>query len=80
MLHHGRAGMRHAGGLYRRCFRWARRSARQVEAEAHHLQEIERAGEAGETPYIAILGVFLFLLPIFLFIAGVSFIAYYVIA
>jgi hypothetical protein len=74
------AGMRHAGGLYRSCFRWAGRSARHVEAEARHLQEIERAGEAGETPYIAILGVFLFLLPIFLFISGAAFIAYYVVA
>ena len=80
MLQHGRAGVRHAGALYRRCFRWARRSARRAEAEAQHLQEIERAGEAGETPYIAILGVFLFLLPIFLFICGVALIAYYVIA
>jgi hypothetical protein len=56
---------RHAGGLYRRTFDFLRHPVRKVEEEAHHLREIEEVGESGETPFIAILGVILFLLPIF---------------
>jgi hypothetical protein len=70
MLDQGRAGVRHAATLYGRVFRWARHPVRTVEAEAHHLHEIERTGSAGETPFIAILGVFLFLLPIFVLMVG----------
>ena len=54
-----------------------RRPARKLEAEAEHLHEIERAGEAPETPFIAILGVFLFLFPIFCVMLGLAFGAYY---
>ena len=79
MLHHGRAAARHAGRLYRRSFRGTLRSFRRAEAKARELEEIEHDGYAGETPYIAILGVFLFLAPIFVFILGLSFLAYYVI-
>jgi hypothetical protein len=78
MLHHGRAGARHAGGLYRRLFRWALRPVRKIEAEAHHLHEVERTGESGETPYIAILGVFLFLVPIFGFMIGLAALGVYI--
>jgi hypothetical protein len=77
MLHHGRAAARHAGSLYRRAFRAALRPIRKVEAEAQHLHEVERAGDLGETPFIAILGVILFLLPIFGFMVGLAFAAYY---
>jgi hypothetical protein len=77
MLHHGRAGARHAGSLYRRSFRAALRPLRKVEAEADHLRDVEQHGEAGSTPYIAVLGVFFFLLPIFVFMLGVAFAAYY---
>lgn len=68
---------RHAGGLYRRAFGFVRSSARRIEAEAEHLHEVEQAGESGETPYIAILGLLFFLIPIFLVIVGLSFAAYY---
>jgi hypothetical protein len=72
-----RDAVRHAGSLYRRAFAFFRSSTRKVEAEAEHLHAIEEAGESGETPFIAILGLFLFLVPIFLLIVGVSFAAYY---
>jgi hypothetical protein len=67
----------HAGTLYRRMFRALGIPVRAIEAEASHLHEIEQTGESGETPFIAILGVVLFLLPIFLVMLGVAFAAYY---
>ncbi len=59
-------------------FRWVRRPVEAIEAEAHHLHEVEQAGESGEAPFIAILGVFLFLLPIAAFMMIVAFSAYYI--
>jgi hypothetical protein len=75
-----RSGARHAMNLYRRTLRGALRPIRKVEAETHHLHEVERAGEAGDTPFIAILGIFLFLLPIFGLILGLAFAAFYLVA
>jgi hypothetical protein len=49
---------------------------REIEAEAEHLHEIEQEGESPATPFIAILGVFLFLLPIVLVLLGIAFAAY----
>jgi hypothetical protein len=69
---------KHAGGMYRKTF--LRRPVKAVEAEAEHLHQIEQQGESGETPFIAILGVFLFLLPIFVVLLGLAFGAYYLIA
>ena len=70
----GRDAMRHAGGRYRRILR---HPVEAVEAEAHHLHEVEQAGEVPETPFIALLGVVLFVLPVFLVIVGLAFAAYY---
>jgi hypothetical protein len=64
---------RHARRLYRKAFRRLRR----IEAEVEHLHDLEEAGEGAETPAIAVLGVLLFLLPAFLFLAGCAFAAYY---
>jgi hypothetical protein len=50
---------------------------RRAKSEAHHLHEVEQEGESGETPFLATLGVFLFLVPIFLVIVGLAFAAYY---
>jgi hypothetical protein len=72
--------VRHAGTLYRRAFRRAERPIERLEAEAKHLHEIEHRGEAGATPFIAIGGLILFLLPIVLAVLGLAFLAYYVIA
>ncbi len=65
-LDHGvvRAG-RHAGKLYSRAFRRLRHPIRGIEAEAHHLHEREQAGDSGETPFIAVAGLLLFLVPVF---------------
>jgi hypothetical protein len=68
---------RHAAGLYRRSWDGARGRFRKVEAEAEHLYETEQVGESPETPFIAILGVVLFLLPIVAVLLGLSFGAYY---
>ena len=74
----GRDAARHAGNRYRRTFAWLRHPARNVEAEAHHLREVEEAGEAGETPFVVIGGVVLFLVPIFLLLLAVALAAYYI--
>jgi hypothetical protein len=66
--------MAHAGGRYRRLLR---RPVAAVEAEAHQLIEVERTGDSGGTPFIVVIGVLLFLLPIFLVIVGLAFAAYY---
>ena len=68
----------HAWRLYRRTFHAASRPLRRAEAEARHLHQIEREGEAAETPLIALLGLMLFLLPVFLVIVALTFVAYYV--
>ena len=73
----GKRAMSHAGARYRRLFGAFRHPVQAVEAEASHLHQIEEAGESGETPFIAILGVFLFLLPLFLLLLGIAFGAYY---
>jgi hypothetical protein len=73
----GAHAAKHAGGLYARLFRWARHPVETIEDEAHHLHEIEQTGEAGASPFIALLGVFLFLLPIATFLMIVAFSAYY---
>jgi hypothetical protein len=70
-----RGAASHAGSLYRK---WLRLPVRKVEAEAQHLLRIEEEGESGETPFIAMLGVALFLTPIFLVIVGLAFGAYYI--
>ena len=71
---------KHAGGLYRKTFGAVLRPIRKIEYEAHHLREVETLGEAGETHFVAILGVFLFLVPIFLVMLGLAFGAYYLVS
>jgi hypothetical protein len=70
---------RHAAGLYGRLFDAVRRPVRKIEDEVHHLLEVEEVGEAGETPFIAILGVILFLLPVFLVMLGIILAVYYLV-
>ena len=48
-----------------------------ADAEARHLHGVEREGEAAETPFIAMLGLVLFFLTIFVFMTGLAFAAYY---
>jgi hypothetical protein len=73
----GRDAARHAGTLYRKAFGSLRRRAREIEAEAEHLLEVEAEGESEATPLIAILGIIVFLTPIVLLILGLAFGAYY---
>ena len=68
-----------AGGLYRNTFDAVSRPVRKLESEAAHLHEVEELGESGETPFVAILGIILFLLPIFALMLGLAFAAYYLI-
>lgn len=75
----GNAAMNHARRRYRKLFAALKHPVRGVEAEAEHLHAIEQAGESGETPFIAFLGLFLFLLPIFLIFLGLAFGAYYLV-
>jgi hypothetical protein len=73
----GNRAVSHAGARYRKLFGAFRHPVKAVEAEAAHLHEIEQAGESGETPFIAILGLLLFLLPLFLLLLAIAFGAYY---
>jgi len=75
-----RAGARRAACVYGRAFRAVLRPIGKVEAEAHHLHEVERAGAAGDTPFIVMLGLIFFLVPIFCIMAGLAFAAYYLTA
>ncbi len=70
---------RHAASLYRRAFAAAVRQVHAVEAEAHHLREVETTGESGVTPLIAILGIVIFLLPVFLVMLGLAVLAAYLV-
>ena len=73
----GTAVVKDAGGRYRRVYVWARHPVRSTEDEAHHLHEVERAGESGETPYIAVMGLIVFLGSVFLLMLGIALAAYY---
>jgi hypothetical protein len=56
----------HARGRYGRAFARLKHPVRLVGGEARHLHEVELAGQSGETPYIVMLGLIMFLVPIFL--------------
>ena len=73
----GRDAAQHAGTLYRKAFSRLRRPVRELEAEVEHLRQVEEEGESGETPFIAILGLILFLLPIVGLALGLAFAVYY---
>jgi len=73
----GADAVRHAGTHYRKLFAWARNPVRGAESEVHHLHEVERKGESGETPYIAMLGLAIFLGSAFLLMLGLALAAYY---
>jgi hypothetical protein len=72
----GRAA-KHAWGLYGRTLHGALKLIRGAEAESRHLYVVEEKGEAGETPFIVLLGLVLFFLPVFLVMLGLALAAYY---
>ena len=53
------------------------RPLRAVEREAHHLHTVERAGESEWTPWIALLGLALFFVPVIAVMTALTFAAYY---
>ena len=73
----GRDAAAHAGNRFRKLFAWLRHPLSRIEVEADHLREVERAGESGETPYIVMLGLLFFLVPLFLLLVGLAFAGYY---
>lgn len=73
----GAGAVRHAASRYRSVFRVLVRPVRTVEAEVHHLHDLERAGESAETPLIAILGLALFLWSLLVLVAGIALLVYF---
>jgi hypothetical protein len=60
--------------------RWAAlldplRPLRTIEREAHHLHEVEQAGESEYTPWIAIVGLVLFFVSVFVLMTAIAFTA-----
>ncbi|MFL6030385.1 MAG: hypothetical protein ACJ74D_10175 [Gaiellaceae bacterium] len=51
------------------------RRFRTIEREAHHLHEVERVGESEWTPWIAILGLVLFFVPVLVLMTALTFAA-----
>jgi hypothetical protein len=50
---------------------------RAIEREAHHLHEVEHVGESEWTPWIALLGLVLFLAPVIAFMTALMFAAHH---
>ena len=70
-----RVSRRLAGGIRRAALLDPRRPIRTIEREAHHLHEVEQAGASEYTPWIAILGLVLFFVPVFVFMTAIAFTA-----
>jgi hypothetical protein len=66
-----------AGGRYRRLARRLTLRFRRADREVEHLHAVEREGEVGASPYIVLAGVALFLLPIFLLMLALAYLAYF---
>jgi hypothetical protein len=66
-----------ADSLQRKMFAVFRTPVREIQAEAEHVRDVERAGDSGATPFIAMLGVILFLLLGLILMAGLILAAYY---
>jgi hypothetical protein len=52
-------------------------AGRELEQRVDELHEVEFEGESPATPFIATAGVWLFILPLFLFMLGAALAAYY---
>jgi hypothetical protein len=69
-----RSSPRHAGGARRAAFNpW--RALRKVEHKAGQLHAIEHSGASEWTPWIAILGLILFFVPVFVLMTVLTFAA-----
>ena len=65
------------GGIHGRTLLDPRRPFGTIEREAHHLHEVEQVGESEWTPWIAILGLVLFFVPVFVLMTALTFAAAY---
>ena len=54
-----------------------RQLLREIEDEGRHLHEVERVGESGATPFIALLGLIPFLALVLVVMMGLAFAAYF---
>jgi hypothetical protein len=72
-----RVSRRLAGGKRGGAWRDPRRLFRTIEREARHLHELEQVGESDWTPWLAILGLVLFFVPVFVLMTALSFAAAY---
>jgi hypothetical protein len=70
-----RVSRRLAGGTRAAVLLDPRRPLRTIEREAHHLHEVEQAGESEYTPWIAIVGLVLFFVPVFVMMTAIAFTA-----
>jgi len=70
-----RVSRRLAGGIRGAALLDPRRPFRTIEREAHHLHEVEQAGESEYTPWIAIVGLVLFFVPVFVLMTAIAFTA-----
>jgi hypothetical protein len=72
-----RVSRRLPGGMRGHAVVDPRRPVRTIEREAHHLHEVEQVGESEWTPWIAILGLVLFFVPVFVLMTALTFAASY---
>ena len=72
-----RVSRRLAGGIRGQAVVDLGRPVRAIEREARHLHEVERVGESEWTPWIAILGLVLFFVHVFVLMTALTFAASY---
>ena len=70
-----RVSRRLAGGTRGTALLDPQRPFRTIELEAHHLHEVEQVGESEWTPWIALLGLVLFFVPVFVLMTALTFAA-----
>lgn len=50
-----------------------------IQDELHHMHDVAEKGEAAETPFILIGGVFAFIAPVLLLMLSIAFAVYYLV-
>jgi hypothetical protein len=65
----------HAAPLYRRPFAAARHELDALESEARRLHQVELEGQSPSTPFLALFGLVLFLMPLFCVVLGLALLA-----
>ena len=70
-----RVSRRLPGGIRGQALLDLGRPVHAIEREAHHLHEVEQVGESEWTPWIAILGLVLFFVPVIVLMTALTFAA-----